>query len=165
MKCIMCGENEAELEIYSPNSDDDSMWDVCKTCDKYIEDSQMKSMKMYLDIKAKELGLEIPSSSKTSYPSQQDRNDKSILSEQDEKVVILCAGWKNKFSLEDSVFAGALVDYLLKKDNFYTICDSAIAAQDLWSIAKKDIHKYIDKAAQRSRLRRLGLDDVIEYGS
>jgi len=42
-------------------------------------------------------------------------------------------------------------------------CDSAAAAQDLWSLAEDDVLGYIEKAAHRHRLRRLGLDDVIPY--
>lgn len=78
-------------------------------------------------------------------------------------VIVLCAGWKGKFNLEDSVYAGAVVEYLIKSDKFQTICDSALASKDLWSLAREDIVGYIDKAAQRHRLRRLNLDDVIEY--
>jgi 2-phosphosulfolactate phosphatase len=78
-------------------------------------------------------------------------------------VVIFCAGWKDRFSLEDTLFAGALVEKLLQSDSFETVCDSTIAASDLWSIAKTDLNGYIEKAAQRDRLRKHGLDDVIEY--
>jgi 2-phosphosulfolactate phosphatase len=78
-------------------------------------------------------------------------------------IIILCAGWKNRFSLEDSLLAGAITEKILGHNNFYTMCDSAIAALDLWSVAKTDLLSYIEKAAQRSRLRTNGLDDVIEY--
>ena len=78
-------------------------------------------------------------------------------------VLILCAAWKNKFSLEDSVFAGELTDKLLEKGAFRTICDSAIAARDLWLMAEPDPVAYIDKAANRHRLKKLGLDNIIEY--
>lgn len=78
-------------------------------------------------------------------------------------VLILCAAWRNKFSLEDSVFAGALTDRLLQTGHFDTICDSAIAARDLWLLARNDLVRYIDKAANRNRLKKLGLDDIIEY--
>ena len=78
-------------------------------------------------------------------------------------VLILCAGWKNKFNLEDTLFAGALADLLLKENNFYTICDSTLAALDLWMIARDDLTGYIEKAAQRHRLKKNNLDDVIEY--
>ncbi len=78
-------------------------------------------------------------------------------------VLILCAAWKNKFNLEDSLFAGALTDMLLQTEDFYTICDSAHASVDLWNIARNNILQYIDKAAQRHRLRKNNLDDVIGY--
>jgi len=78
-------------------------------------------------------------------------------------VLILCAGWKNKFNLEDSLFAGSLAGALLENKNYGTICDSTIAAIDLWNEAQKDILAYLDKAAQRHRLAKNGLDDVIEY--
>lgn len=78
-------------------------------------------------------------------------------------VIVLCAGWKNRFSLEDTILAGAIVKKVLAHDGFITKCDSALAAMDLWSVAEPDLHTYIDKAAQRSRLRKNGLDDVIEY--
>ncbi len=78
-------------------------------------------------------------------------------------VLVLCAGWKNKFNLEDSLFAGALAEKVLENNNFYTICDSTLASIDLWNIARKDLMGYIDKAAQRHRLKKNKLDDVIEY--
>lgn len=81
----------------------------------------------------------------------------------DKDIIIFCAGWKNRFSLEDSVFAGALAEKILKNTNYHTICDSALAAIDLWEKASPNLIQYIDKAAQRSRLRKNGLDDVIEY--
>jgi 2-phosphosulfolactate phosphatase len=78
-------------------------------------------------------------------------------------IIVLCAGWKNRFSLEDSLLAGAIAEKILEHANYYTICDSALAMVDLWQIAKTDLIGYIQKAAQRSRLRKNGLDDVIEF--
>ena len=78
-------------------------------------------------------------------------------------VVILCSGWKNKFCLEDTLFAGALTQRLLETGLFRAECDSAEASMDLWSLAKGDVLGYIEKAAQRDRLKKLGLDDVIPY--
>jgi 2-phosphosulfolactate phosphatase len=85
-----------------------------------------------------------------------------LVSEQKD-VIILCAGWKNKFNLEDTVFAGAVVDSLIANGGFGTVCDSAFASRDLWNIAKDNLLQYIDKAAQRHRLKKNGLDDVLEY--
>jgi 2-phosphosulfolactate phosphatase len=78
-------------------------------------------------------------------------------------LVILCAGWKNKFNLEDSLFAGALSKLILESSSFNTICDSVHASIDLWNIARYDIMNYIEKAAQRHRLKKNKLDDVIGY--
>ncbi len=78
-------------------------------------------------------------------------------------VVILCSGWKNKFCLEDTLFAGALARRLLDTGLFESACDSAAAAMDLWSLAEGDVLGYVEKAAQRHRLKRLGLDDVLPY--
>jgi len=78
-------------------------------------------------------------------------------------VVILCAGWKNKFNLEDTLFAGALAETILKDNNFCTVCDSTTAAIDLWNVANPDVNAYLEKVAQRHRLKKNGLDDVLEY--
>ncbi len=78
-------------------------------------------------------------------------------------VIILCAGWKNKFNLEDTLFAGVLAESLLKNKGFSTICDATFASIDLWNVARPDLMAYIDKVAQRHRLKKNNLDDVLEY--
>lgn len=85
------------------------------------------------------------------------------LCEQNRKIIMVCAGWKNRFSLEDTICAGAMADRLLATGRFTTICDSVHAATDLWKMAKDNLRGYIEKAAQRSRLRDKGLDDCIDY--
>lgn len=85
------------------------------------------------------------------------------LASENSDVLVLCAGWKNRFNLEDSVFAGALADSLIKSGNFKTICDSTVASIELWNNARGDIPGFMEKAAHRHRLKKLGLDDVMEY--
>jgi 2-phosphosulfolactate phosphatase len=85
------------------------------------------------------------------------------LTDQNRDVLLFCAGWKNRFNLEDTVCAGAFAERLIKSGAFSTICDSTHAASDLWSLASPDPLGYIEKAAQRSRLRDKNLDDCIEY--
>lgn len=82
---------------------------------------------------------------------------------EDRDLIILCAGWKNKFNIEDSLFSGALAESLLKHPQYTTICDSVHASIDLWNLARKDMMTYIEKAAQRHRLKKNNLDDVIGY--
>jgi len=85
------------------------------------------------------------------------------LAQRHQNVVVLCSGWKNKFCLEDTLFAGALTEKLLATGAFETTCDSAHASMDLWQVAEGDVLGYIEKAAHRRRLKRLGLDDVLPY--
>jgi 2-phosphosulfolactate phosphatase len=85
------------------------------------------------------------------------------LIEQERDIILFCAGWKDKVNLEDSVCAGAIAQRLLNSGQFNTICDSVHMATDLWKQAGADPLEYIEKAAQRSRLREKGLDDCLEY--
>lgn len=85
------------------------------------------------------------------------------LESQDRNVVLFCAGWKNRFNLEDTLCAGAIAERLLDSSLYTTICDSTLAAIDLWKIAKDDLPGYIEKVAQRTRLRDKGLDDCIQF--
>ena len=78
-------------------------------------------------------------------------------------LLILCAGWKNKFNLEDTLFAGALSKMVLEDERFYTICDATLGAMDLYEAAEGDMMAYIEKVAQRHRLKKNNLDDVIGY--
>ncbi len=88
---------------------------------------------------------------------------KWLINQNEGDLTILCSGWKGKFCMEDSLFAGALCEILLTHPNFYTKCDSVNASLELWQIAKKNMPLFFDKIAQRHRLKKMGLDDVIEY--
>ncbi len=78
-------------------------------------------------------------------------------------LLILCAGWKNKFNLEDTLFAGALSEMLLEDDRYNTICDATLGAIDLHNGARGNMMAYVEKVAQKGRLRVNNLDDVIPY--
>lgn len=82
---------------------------------------------------------------------------------QERDIMLFCAGWKNRFNIEDTICAGAIAERLMKSDLYTTICDSTLAALDLWSLAKNDLTGYIEKVAQRTRLRDKGLDDCIQF--
>lgn len=85
------------------------------------------------------------------------------LIQQNSPVLIFCASWKDRFSLEDTVFAGALAKLLLDSGKFESTCDAVTASIDLWNLANTDLVGYIQKAAQKRRLASKGLDDCIEY--
>jgi len=82
---------------------------------------------------------------------------------QEKNVLLFCAGWKNRFNIEDTICAGAMAEKLMSSNLYSTICDSTLAAIDLWSLASPDLRGYIEKAAQRTRLRDKKLDDCIEF--
>jgi len=78
-------------------------------------------------------------------------------------VVLLCSGWKNKFSIEDTLFAGALCHRLITGEFFETDDDAAIVAVDLWNNTKYDLLSYVDKGDHSRRLKKLGYDGDIEF--
>ena len=87
----------------------------------------------------------------------------NYLIKHNQNVVIVCSGWKQKFSLEDTIIAGAYCDFFINKIKYYSICDSSTAALDLWKIAKNNLLLYVEKCIHKNRLKILYLDDCIEY--
>jgi 2-phosphosulfolactate phosphatase len=85
------------------------------------------------------------------------------LREQKRDVILLCAGWKNKFNLEDTLFAGAVADMLLLKGDFTTNCDSALASSHLYHLAKHDLYGFLANSSHRNRLAKLDLERDIRY--
>lgn len=85
------------------------------------------------------------------------------LTGQQHPVLIFCASWKDRFSLEDAVFAGALAQKLLSSGRFFSVCDAVTASIDLWQLAKNNLNEYMMKVAQKERLAAKGLDDCIDF--
>ena len=85
------------------------------------------------------------------------------LSEQKKDVILVCAGWKNKFNLEDTIFAGAVVEKLTTEAGFEITCDSAIASKHLYNIAKVDLYEFLSNSSHRNRLAKLDLERDIKY--
>lgn len=85
------------------------------------------------------------------------------LMNQKKDVVLVCAGWKNKFNLEDTLFAGAVVDALSTSSSTTLSCDSAIAAKHLYDLAKNDLFSFLQNSSHRNRLAKLDLERDIKY--
>lgn len=81
--------------------------------------------------------------------------------EKDKDIIIFCSGWKNSFCIEDTLYAGALIEKL--GCNFQPFGDAAIAAIDLWEIAKQNLEQYIKKLAHVHRLESFGLAGIVPY--
>ena len=81
---------------------------------------------------------------------------------QKKNVLILCSGWKNTFSLEDTLCAGALVESLEKSGKLTHICDASGASLSLWQSSKNELPEVVKKANHYQRLVMLGqLEDLI----
>ncbi|MDB5264332.1 MAG: 2-phosphosulfolactate phosphatase [Adhaeribacter sp.] len=76
-------------------------------------------------------------------------------------VVVVCAGWKGDFNLEDTLFAGALAERL--KDSFAPANDSTLAAQHLYRLAKPDVMGFLANSSHVKRLQNLNITDDIIY--
>lgn len=78
-----------------------------------------------------------------------------------EDVIILCAGWKGKFNLEDSLYAGALTKEL--KDNFKIECDTAIALASLYEAHEQDMKGFLSQASHTKRLQNQNIEADIDF--
>ena len=76
-------------------------------------------------------------------------------------VLIVCSGWKGKVNLEDTVFAGALVENL--KNHFDYACDAPIIAQRLYSQAHHNLKEFLRDSSHIKRLQRLNIQADIDF--
>ena len=83
------------------------------------------------------------------------------LKTQEENILLVCAGWKYNFNLEDTLFAGAVIEQLKEFD--FKLDDAAIAANDLFQAGKHDINEYLKKTSHSERLKKLGIEKDIEF--
>lgn len=80
---------------------------------------------------------------------------------QNKSVLLLCAGWKDQFNLEDTLFAGAVVRELRK--DFEHFDDSSVAAEDLYQLAKDDLRTYLHKSSHSHRLAELNIEEDVKF--
>lgn len=76
-------------------------------------------------------------------------------------VLVLCAGWKGRPNLEDTLFAGAVVEAL--KDEYFVSEDSAILAMRTYQQAKDNMLAYLSNSSHIRRLQGLGINKDISY--
>ena len=80
-----------------------------------------------------------------------------------EDVILACAGWKDRVNIEDSLFAGAVINRL--KDSFDIEGDSSHVAHNLYILAQKSLSEFMKKhnASHYHRLTNFGLEKDIRY--
>jgi 2-phosphosulfolactate phosphatase len=79
----------------------------------------------------------------------------------DYNILVVCAGWKGKVNLEDTLFAGAVMENL--KDQVEPECDAPLAAQHLYNLAKADPVKFLSNSTHVKRLNKLNIHKDIAY--
>ena len=85
------------------------------------------------------------------------------LVKQNQPVLLGCAAWKDKINIEDTLFAGAVIDKI--KDHFDIQCDSSGIALNLYQDAKTDLYEFMkaNNASHYHRLTNYGLEKDIRY--
>ncbi len=82
---------------------------------------------------------------------------------QNRNVLLLCSGWKNRFNLEDTLFAGAVAETLLQEKHIFKSGDGALAASFLYKSAMENPYKYFRNSYHADRLNVPGLKKDIKY--
>lgn len=83
------------------------------------------------------------------------------LKKQDHHILLVCAGWKNHFNLEDTVFAGAVVNRI--KTSKSELDDAAQAAESLYLEARLNLAAFLTKASHGKRMQRLNITRDIDF--
>jgi len=85
------------------------------------------------------------------------------LTNQKSNVILACAAWKNRINVEDTLFAGAVINRI--KDHFDLNCDASQIAETLYLQAKGNLFEFLKekKASHYHRLMNFGLEDDIRF--
>jgi 2-phosphosulfolactate phosphatase len=78
-------------------------------------------------------------------------------------VLIVCAGWKGKFNLEDTLFAGALA--ILLKERFIYHGDVPLAAEAMYLNMSADLEGALQQTAHAQRLAKMEVTKDISFCS
>jgi 2-phosphosulfolactate phosphatase len=83
------------------------------------------------------------------------------LIQQKKNVFLGCSAWKDRFNLEDTLFAGAVIEQI--KTHFTIHCDSSLMAENMYSLHKHDLKSFIQHTTHWHRLAQYGLEKDLEY--
>ncbi|GAB4127086.1 MAG: 2-phosphosulfolactate phosphatase family protein [Raineya sp.] len=85
----------------------------------------------------------------------------NYLKNENTNVLVVCAGWKGKVNMEDTLFAGALVEQL--SDNFSIANDAALMAKILYQKTKSTLLEVLLECSHVQRLKNLGIEKDIVF--
>jgi len=78
-------------------------------------------------------------------------------------VILACAAWKNRINIEDTLFAGAVINRI--KKNFDVNCDASQIAESLYLQANGSLLDFMKEknASHYHRLMNFGLEEDIQF--
>lgn len=87
----------------------------------------------------------------------------NYLIEQKRHVILGCAAWKDRVNIEDTLFAGAVINRI--KAHFEINCDGSQIAETMYLDAKDDLFEFLKtkNASHYHRLTNFGLEKDIRY--
>ncbi|MFZ4058539.1 MAG: 2-phosphosulfolactate phosphatase [Ferruginibacter sp.] len=87
----------------------------------------------------------------------------NYLVEQNMPVILGCAAWKDRVNIEDTLFAGAVINRI--KAHFDINCDSSQIAETLYLEAQPNLFEFMKEknASHYRRLTGYGLDKDMQY--
>jgi 2-phosphosulfolactate phosphatase len=83
------------------------------------------------------------------------------LQQQNENVLLACSSWKDRFNIEDTIYAGAIIEQI--GHAFDMNDDSARASLQLWRGAKNDLNNFIKNTSHYIRLSQYNLQEDMHY--
>src|SRR3984893_6295501 len=85
------------------------------------------------------------------------------LIQQKNNVILACAAWKDRINIEDTLFAGAVIEKI--RGHFTVECDASHIAANLYNKAAGDLFGFMkeNNASHFNRLMNYGLEKDIRY--
>jgi len=80
---------------------------------------------------------------------------------QNKSVFLGCSAWKDRFNIEDALFAGAVIQQV--KEHFTIHCDSSLMAEEMYRLHKNNMGEFIRQTTHWHRLASYGLEKDLEY--
>lgn len=84
-----------------------------------------------------------------------------FLLKQNKNVLLACSGWKDRFNLEDTLFAGAVISKV--KQHFTIHCDASLMAEQMYAQHAGNMKSFIRQTTHWHRLAEYGLEYDLEY--
>jgi 2-phosphosulfolactate phosphatase len=81
----------------------------------------------------------------------------SYLQDQPNDIIIHCAGWKGKVNMEDSLFAGALID------SHSLSCDAPHMALKYYQSVKDNLQLTVENSSHAKRLSKIRISKDVEF--